>query len=112
MMTPDEPPAPEDAAGKKPKRKKSLEETAAELERLHDAMMDDEARNQRVYDDVEAALGRIARKHFPHLGNWDPDLLRKLATVISRAAWSYFENLDELEYEHEQRAAGKPPQKV
>lgn len=84
-------------------------EMLEELDALYGAMMDDEARNSRVYDDTEAALGRIARKHFPDLGRWDADLLRKLADVIARAAWKHFAELDKLQNEHERRAQGEPP---
>lgn len=86
-----------------------LVEHVERLDVLFEAMQDAEARNQRVYDDTEAALGRVARKHFPNLGNWDPDLLRKLADVIAGAAWGYYEQLDKLDYEQGRRDQGEPP---
>lgn len=100
-------PAPEEELT--PEQQRSIAELLAKIEPLHEAALDSEARNQRVYDDTEAALGRIVRKHFPRLGNWDPDLLRKLADVIARAAWSYFEQLDRLDFEQGRRDQGEPP---
>ena len=38
-----------------------------ELQAAHDGMVDDVARNQRVHEAVAAALGRIAREHYPAL---------------------------------------------
>lgn len=59
---------------------------------------DNMARNQRVYDDVEAALGRITRAHYPALGNWNAEQLRKLADVISRHAGSFCTQVADLDY--------------
>ena len=99
----------EEAGDERPAPAPKLVEMIEQLDVLHEAAVNAEARNQQVYDDTAAALGRIARRHFPNLGNWDPDLLRKLADVISRAAWKHFEELDHLDYEQRQRDAGEPP---
>lgn len=77
--------------------KKPLEEVLLELTALKNAMEDQVARNQRVYDAAESALGRIAREHYPEMKNWDSEQLRKLADVISRAAQNFWSDLDSID---------------
>src|SRR5437867_1964852 len=57
-----------------------------ELKPLFDELMDDADRNQRVFEAAERALGRIAREHYPHMGNWPGEQLRELNEIISRTA--------------------------
>jgi len=76
----------------------SLEHDLWKLEALRSAAMDEMALNDRVYDAVEAALGRIAREHYRHLGNWRPEQLRALAETNSHCALSFAIDLSRLDY--------------
>lgn len=70
-----------------------------ELQAAHDEAMDDVALNQRVYEAVKAALGRIAREHYPAMGQWNAEQLRKLADRISRHAASFYTELSDLDFQ-------------
>ena len=76
----------------------SLELDLWKLEALRERATDELALNDRVYDAVEAALGRIAREYYPHLGNWRPEQLRKLAEEISFCALSFAMDLSRLDH--------------
>jgi len=76
----------------------SVEHDLWKLEALRDAAMDEMALNDRVYDAVAAALGRIAREHYPHLGNWRAPQLREMAETISHCALSFAIDLSRLDY--------------
>ena len=73
-----------------------------ELRTAHDEARDDVAGNQRVYEAVHAALGRIAREHYPALGNWNGEQLRKLADKISRHAANFAIELSDLDFKGHQ----------
>ena len=74
------------------------EEEMWELDAAADAAKDDVALNDRVFKAVEVALGRIAREHYPALGNWQPEQLRKLADEISRVALRFSIDLSNLDF--------------
>ena len=74
------------------------EEVIWELDAAANAAMDDVALNDRVFKEVEHALGRIAREHYPALGNWHPEQLRKLADEISRVALRFSIDLSNLDF--------------
>jgi hypothetical protein len=69
-----------------PQEPEPNEEQLAELTESYEIACDDLALNDRVYKAVETALGRIAREHYPGLGNWEPENLRELANRISQHA--------------------------
>lgn len=69
-----------------------------ELKAAHEEAMDDVARNQRAFEAVEAALGRIARDHYPALGNWNAEQLRKLADKSSRHAANFALEFSDLDF--------------
>ncbi len=73
-----------------------------ELQAAHGEAVDDVARNQRVYEAAEAFLGRIAREHYPGLGNWNAEQLRKLADRISRHAANFAIELSDLDFKGQQ----------
>jgi hypothetical protein len=64
------------------------------LKPLMEGLEDQVACNQRVYDAVEKALGKIALEHYPNLKNWQPEQLRRLADRISRHARDFCVELD------------------
>ena len=74
------------------------EEEMWEFDAAHDAAMDETALNDRVFNAVEHALGRIAREHYPAVGNWYPEQLRKLADEISRVALRFSTDLSNLDF--------------
>ena len=74
------------------------EEEMWELDAAANAAIDEVALNDRVFKAVEDALGRIAREHYPALGNWQPEQLRKLADKISRVALKFTLDLCELDF--------------
>jgi len=84
------------------------EELLRELEPLMEAALDEDALQRRIYDDVDKALGRIARDHFPHLGAWPAEQLRRLADRISRAACTFAGDLVGFDFAAQQ-AAKSPP---
>ena len=69
-----------------------------ELDAAADGAKDDVALNDRVFKAVEHTLGRIAREHYPALGNWHPEQLRKLADEISRIALRFSIDLSNLDF--------------
>ena len=74
------------------------EEEMWEFDAAANAAMDDVELNDRVFKAVEHALGRIAREHYPALGNWHPEQLRKLADEISRVALRFSIDLSNLDF--------------
>ena len=74
------------------------EEERWELDAAVNDAMDDVALNDRVFKAVQDALGRIAREHYPALGNWNPEQLRKLADEISRVALRFSTDLSNLDF--------------
>jgi len=75
-----------------------LEKLLCELPAAHDAAMDEVALNDRVYKAVDAALGSIAREHYPGIGNWQSEQLRQLADHISGHALSFTLELSHLDF--------------
>ena len=73
------------------------ESTLWELDAAMSEMEDQVALNQRVYDATEKALGEIARRFYPGIGNWEPEQLHRLADRISRVACNYCLELDNLD---------------
>ena len=74
------------------------------MQAAYEVAADDIATNQRVYDAVEAALGRIAREHYPGLGQWHGEQLRRLADRISRHASNFCIELSDLDhYGHKEK---------
>jgi hypothetical protein len=68
-----------------------------ELDAAFNAVEDQIALNQHVYNATEKALGEIARRFYPHIATWEPDQLRRLADRISRAASAYCLDLNNLD---------------
>ena len=60
-------------------------------------MMDEPALMDRVHKDVEAALGRIVRDHYPSLANWKSEQLRELDDKIWRIGCDFATSLTFLE---------------
>lgn len=77
--------------------KESPEQILWALTPSMESMLDQAARNDRVYDAVAAALGRIAREQYPEMNRWSAAQLRELAEVISRGAQRYWMELDEID---------------
>ena len=74
------------------------EEEMWELDAAYNVAMDEVALNDRVFKAAEDALGCIAREHYPALGNWHPEQLRKLGDRISRIALQFTIELCELDF--------------
>ena len=60
-----------------------------DLDTAFNAMQDEVALNQRVFEATEKALGEIARRFYPGISNWEPEQLHRLADRIGRAAHTY-----------------------
>lgn len=73
-----------------------------ELMALDEAVQDQMALNDRVYEATAKALGRIALDHYPGLKNWEPEQLRKLADRIERHATHFWQELESLDYASQQ----------
>ena len=68
-----------------------------ELDAAFNAMQDEVALNQRVFEATEKALGEIARRFYPGISNWEPEQLSRLADRICRAAHTYCIDLCNLD---------------
>ena len=68
-----------------------------ELDAAFNAMQDEVALNQRVFEATEKALGEIARRFYPGISNWEPEQLTRLADRICRAAHTYCIELGNLD---------------
>lgn len=64
------------------------------LKPVMEELEDQVACNQRVYEAVDKALGKIALEHYPNLKNWQPEQLRRLADRISRQSCDFCLELD------------------
>ena len=73
------------------------EEVLRVIDPIMQTLMDDDALHRRVRDDVEKSLGRIARDHFPHLGAWPAEQLRRLADRTFRAAHQFASDLLDMD---------------
>lgn len=91
--------------------KPSVEAALAELQSMRDHLLDGAARNQRVHDATEEALGRIAREFYPGMNTyWQGEQLRELQKEISFLATLYWQALSKLDHEAEKsldKPAGK-----
>ena len=84
------------------------EEEMWKLDALYEAAMDEEALYVSLRDAVEAALGRIARDHFPHLGNWPAEQLRGLSDRVFRNAHQFATDMLHLDYAARQKPETPP----
>lgn len=73
------------------------ESTLWDLDNAFNAMEDEVALNQRVFEATEKSLGEIARRFCPGIGSWEPEQLKRLADVLSRAAHRYCLELSDLD---------------
>lgn len=79
--------------------KPSPEQIYWELKPLHDEMEESVATNQKVYEAVEKALGRIAREHYPGMNNcWQAKQFQDLTELLSRTAGNFCLKLSDLDY--------------
>jgi hypothetical protein len=85
-------------------QKKNLEETRLELRALEREMLDEEAQMMGTAEKAEQRMKEIALEFYPHLGEWDADLIRKVDAEIWRAADRFCRALAHADYETGQRA--------
>ncbi|HEY0946318.1 MAG TPA: hypothetical protein VGD81_13665 [Opitutaceae bacterium] len=70
-----------------------------ELSALREAALQETDKLQSICDEVETALGRIAREHYPALKEWEPAELRQLGDLIARHAGRFARELSQLDAE-------------
>jgi hypothetical protein len=63
--------------------------------------------NQRVFDAVEEALGRVALQFYPDMKEWSPEQLHNLASLIAQQAARFSCGISEL-YDEKKRTPITP----